>query len=598
MGKYIIILGGGDMKFRERIKSTLYSMKNSTKRFPITVFISIIFVIVQIYINEQGYQNNEEIREFHNKISMIIGLGIPLSLCIGFINEVLLKKDKLIEVISYIIGSIILVLYYVLFLNDLNNVSIIRYTGTMIFLILAFFYIPRLKGKEGYEFYVMDVNTSFAITFIYSFVLYFGLAAILFTIDKLFDANIDGKYYYYMFLIVAFIFGVSLFISKLDLVDKKYEDYDYSSAWKILLVYIIIPLITAYTIILYVYFAKIIITWVWPRGLVSNLVLWYSTLSVFIIFSITPILEENKIAKIFKIWFPKVVLPILLMMFMSMFQRTEQYGITENRYYILVLGLWVTGIMLYFSIKKPLRNIVIPITLSLVVLNSVYGPLSAFNISNNSQNKRLNKLLLENELLVEGKLVKNTSITSEGQREISNVIEYFKSSDSLSKIKVFPNDFSTDQMERVLGFPYKPDIYGGYLNEEYFNYYLDPNKIALDIQGFDYYAHVTTWSNENIKIGDMELTYDNTNNTLKLLKGEEILFQEDIKTLVEAIHNKLKENRESNKEGAKLEDMIIEKDYSDVSMRIIFNNISGRQPYGNDNITLDGTEFIILIDKK
>lgn len=586
------------MKFRESIKSTLYSMRNSIKRFPITVFISILFVIVQIYINEQGYQNNEDIREFHNKISMIIGLGIPLSLCIGYINEIFLKKEKLIGIISYIIGSIILVLYYVFFLKDINNLSIIRYAGTMIFLLLAFFYIPRLKSKEGYEFYVMDVNTSFAVTFIYSFVLYFGLAAILFTIDKLFDANIDSKYYFYMFLIVAFVFGVSLFISKLDPVDKKYEDYDYSSAWKILLVYIIIPLITAYTIILYVYSAKIIITWVWPRGLVSNLVLWYSTLSVFIIFSITPILEENKIAKIFKTWFPKVVLPILLMMFMSMYQRTEQYGITENRYYIIVLGLWVTGIMIYFSLRKPLRNIVIPITLSLIVLNSVYGPLSAVNISNNSQNKRLDKLLVANGLLVDGKLVKNPTITSEGQREISNVIEHFSSENSLNDIKVFPDDFKTNQLENLLGFSYKPDIYGGYLNDEYFSYYLDPNEIAIDIQDYDYYVRVATWSNAATKIDNMELAYDNTNKILILSEGEKTLFQEDINTLAIEIHNKLKVNRESNKEGAKLEDMIIEKDYNTVRIKIIFNNISGKQPYGSEDIKLDGTEFIILIDKK
>ena len=44
--------------------------------------------------------------------------------------------------------------------------------------------------------------------------------------------------------------------------------------------------------------------------------------------------------------------------------------------------------------------------------------------------------------------------------------------------------------------------------------------------------------------------------------------------------------------------MIIEKVYNAVSIKIIFNNISGKQPYGSEVITLDGTEFIILIDIK
>ena len=203
------------MRFRERITSTLYSMRNSVKRFPITVFISIIFVIVQIYINENAYPS-DVIRENYNRISMIVGLGIPLSLCIGFINEVFFTKEKIKQILSYAIGFVILILYYMFFLKEINTLSVIRYTGTIIFLLITFFYISRVRNKENYEFHVISVNTSIAITFIYSAVLYFGIIAILFTVDRLFDVNIDGKYYYYTFLIVTFIFGISLFISKLD----------------------------------------------------------------------------------------------------------------------------------------------------------------------------------------------------------------------------------------------------------------------------------------------------------------------------------------------------------------------------------------------
>lgn len=585
------------MRFRERITSTLYSMRNSVKRFPITVFISIIFVIVQIYINENAYPS-DVIRENYNRISMIVGLGIPLSLCIGFINEVFFTKEKIKQILSYAIGFVILILYYMFFLKEINTLSVIRYTGTIIFLLITFFYISRVRNKENYEFHVISVNTSIAITFIYSAVLYFGIIAILFTVDRLFDVNIDGKYYYYTFLIVTFIFGISLFISKLDNIEESFKQYDYSSALKILLIYIVIPLITIYTLILYVYFAKIIISWEWPRGLVSNLVLWYSALSVFIIFLITPIIEENKLAKLFKIWFPKLVLPILLMMFMSMYQRVVQYGITENRYFIIVLGIWVTGVMLYFSLVKPLRNIVIPITLSLVVLNSVYGPLSALNISISSQNKRLNNLLTTNGFLIDGNLIKKDNVSKEEQREISNIVEYFSNRELLDEIKIFPQEFKTKEMDNLLGFTFNPDIYGGYRNEEYFNYYLDPMEIALDIKDYDYYAHVATWSNKSIKLADMELIYDEKDNLLKLLESETILFEEDINSIVLSIHNKLKDNRENDKQGVKLEDMIVDKTYGNIKVKIIFNNISGRQPYDSDKIQIDGTEFIILIDKK
>ena len=81
---------------------------------------------------------------------------------------------------------------------------------------------------------------------------------------------------------------------------------------------------------------------------------------------LTPIIEDNRVAKI-QIFFPKFILPILLMMFLSIGQRINQYGITEKRYYIPVLGLWVFAVMLYFSIIKSSKNTIIPISLSIVV---------------------------------------------------------------------------------------------------------------------------------------------------------------------------------------------------------------------------------------
>ena len=102
------------------------------------------------------------------------------------------------------------------------------------------------------------------------------------------------------------------------------------------MLYIVIPLIAIYSAILYAYFLKIIITRSWPQGLVSHLVLWYSVLSVAVIFFITPILDRNRWAYRFKFWFSKLILPILIMMFISIGIRVKAYGITENRYFILV----------------------------------------------------------------------------------------------------------------------------------------------------------------------------------------------------------------------------------------------------------------------
>jgi len=58
-----------------------------------------------------------------------------------------------------------------------------------------------------------------------------------------------------------------------------------------------------------------------------------------------------------------LILPLLAMMFIAMGIRINAYGITENRYFVLAAGLWVTGSMLYLIISKEPRNVYLPASL-------------------------------------------------------------------------------------------------------------------------------------------------------------------------------------------------------------------------------------------
>ena len=587
------------MKKIGRIKSTLWDIQKSIERFPITIGISMILTILLIYLNE-SYLVGKTMENLE-KISLVLGLGIPLSLFIELSIERFFEKNKLISSILYCVGAGFLVLYYFIFLDHNNNtVEMSRYIGTMIFCILGFLYISRIGRNKDYEYYIMDIYSDFALTFIYSFVLYFGISAIFFTIDQLFDVNIEGKLYYYMFLIVFFIFAISLFLSKLPYTDTKYEKIEYGKPLRILLTYIVIPLITIYTIILYVYFGKILISRIWPRGLVSHLVLWYSTISVGVIFLITPILGENKIANTFKTFFPKIIIPIILMMYMSIYQRVDQYGITENRYYLIVLGLWVLGIMIYFSVKKPLKNIVIPISLSIIILNSVYGPLSGFAISKYSQNKRLENILEKNNMISNGKIVSNPNISKEDKREISNIISYFNTNHKIENIKALPKEFNLDKMEDTFGFKYTPHIY--YENNRYFYFGTYGNREPINIQGFDYYVIMEYWNEDKIEIGELSLQYNKAANTLTVYKGDRIILEQGITEFVEDIYNK-QESKEENKERPMVSyedttyNISIRNDMDSLDLKFIFTNISGKINEA-DIIEIDNLEFILLISDK
>ena len=583
------------MKVVNKLKNIYSSIKKSIRRFPITIAISTTLVIMLIILSEKGANLSIESRKIFERVNMIIALGIPMSLCIKLIYE---QKDNLkgiYKAIGYILGAIVLILYYKFLLKDLNMVSTIRYIGVSIFLYLAFSYIPWIKRKEDYEFYIIKVFSSLFLTAIYSFVLLMGVFAIFFTIDQLFNANILGKTYYYTFLIVGGIFAPSMFLAKIPETNADFSEYNYPKSLKVLLLYIVIPLISIYTTILYIYFGKIIITKNWPQGIVSHLVLWYSTVSVAVVFFISPILKENKWANRFKFWFPKLIIPILIMMFISMGIRINEYGITENRYFALVLGLWVLGIMLYFIFSKKQKNIIIPIVLSIIALNSAFGPLSSFNVSKRSQNNRLKSILTRNNMLVDNKVEAASNISIEDKEEISMILNYFNTNHSLENVKYLPEDFKINNMEEVFGFSYiEKNIY----NNEYFYYYTQQERNnIIDIKDYDYLLNNYRILDRSVKVDNMEIFYNKENFKLTIKELDNLVYEANINDLANEIIEKQKDDFIENRNRLNPENTTIIKENEKVGVKFIVNSISGRIASEGETI-IEDVEFTVLIKIK
>lgn len=152
---------------------------------------AVLLVTLLIYSNENRINLGAASAEKLTRINMTVGLGIVLSLCISLLIENLGKKNNLFNILIYGFGMIFLVIFYFLFLEGLRVVEISRYLGTLLLLILAFFYIPKIKNGENYEKYVIKIFSGGFLTTIYSGVLFLGITAILLTINGLFDVNIN-----------------------------------------------------------------------------------------------------------------------------------------------------------------------------------------------------------------------------------------------------------------------------------------------------------------------------------------------------------------------------------------------------------------------
>ena len=101
-----------------------------------------------------------------------------------------------------------------------------------------------------------------------------GLSLALLSLDKLFGMNIPDNSYGYLSVLCFVLFGSVYFLSSLPRLSKSEEEktVDFPKIYKILGLYILLPILGIYILILYVYLAKIIVTWELPNGWVSWLV--------------------------------------------------------------------------------------------------------------------------------------------------------------------------------------------------------------------------------------------------------------------------------------------------------------------------------------
>jgi hypothetical protein len=447
--------------------------------------------------------------------------------------------------------------------------------------------IPYIGQREDFEIYVIKLFTGFIVTYFYSLVLFLGLVAINFTIDTLFSAGIPERVYVDLFFIVAGIFAPTYFLSVVPEQGVRFKKEDYPKFLKVLLLYIVLPLLTVYTAILYAYFIKIIVTRFWPAGIVSHLVLWYSFISIVAIFFIYILKEGNAWARTFVTFFPKLILPLLLMMFVAMGIRINAYGITENRYWVMAGGFWVTGCMLYLAFRKKPGNIKIVLSLAIIAALTVTGPWSAYAVSKYSQNARFEKLLTENNMLVNGEIVPSQTVSQKDKTSISSIVQYFERNHSLSQLKILPPDFSLNQMKEVFGFP----LTYSYSNQ-YFNYHLKDEGALLDIRGYDYYlpSPFQLENGNTLTQEDLTITYNRESFVMTIKKAGQVVYERNIGDIALTIHEKY-----TGVNSLEREDMTFVDRNDHFELVFLFRHINGIENGSDGQPQVEWIDFSLLI---
>ncbi len=220
---------------------------------------------------------------------------------------------------------------------------------------------------------------------------------------------------------IFFLAGVPTDFSALE------SDHSYPKGLKIFTQYVLIPLMTIYLTILLVYEIKIILIWSLPKGIVSSLILGYAVFGILSLLLIHPIKDApgNGWMRLFSKFFYLMMIPLVTLLTLAIAKRIGNYGITEPRFVLIALAVWLTGITIYFLLSKKQNIKVIPISLCLLALGITYGPQSASSISRYSQTARLTHLM--------------KSEDKKDVKERSSVVRYLVAHHGLASLQPFTN---------------------------------------------------------------------------------------------------------------------------------------------------------------
>ena len=588
------------MRWNDLLARVLSSARPTFKRFWVSICFTVALTTTLIMSTPNQFSGSTQVL---NRLSLAFAAGLLASWCAVLFYERRLWERKQTgseltgNLAALLSGGLVAAVTYPM-LQEFTLVSMSRHAAICIFLFLAFFVIPCFRREDRLEMYAVRLFTQAVLAALFSAVAFIGLSSITFTVSSLFTLKLSYQIYLHIWMVMAGVLAPFLLMAGIPAAGDPVENEDYPKTLKNLVVYVVTPLLTAYTLVLFVYFAKILITRQWPVGLVAHLVLWYSLVTIAILYFVWPLSPTNKWADMFSRYFPRAVIPLLAMMFLSIGIRIRYYGITENRYYVTVVGAWVLGSVLYLNLTKKRRSVILPASLAIVVALSVFGPWSSFSVSKWSQNRRLESLLTKYNMVADNSIVPSSqAVTQTDRQEMAEVLFYFDRFHNLSDVRLLPAGFTMAQFENTFGFNYADAKYPAKPRPQV--YYEAANQ-ALDISGYRYlfdYTKINYGEPSAVTLtqGNVQTSYNRESQLISVKLGGNLEWEQSLTDYVKGLTAKY---AQEDRVQLLPEDMVLEAVGANLRVRVVITGLWGEEDPLTDKINLGQVGFYVLVGDK
>lgn len=382
---------------------------------------------------------------------------------------------------SYVIRNIFAVILSVfgffagflfMYFNKYESYSYMRFFGLIsVCSALMVFLYSRINGTP-----LSVLIRDFLLSIQISLILFAALDVVITAIYFLFlrDTGIE-KIYYTAFAFCASIVFLHIFTSMLF---GGAKDFDKTGrVFKVVTVYVLLPVYAALLAVLYIYLVKVCII---RKMQINRFISLASASFIFFYFCLTEY-KENPLVNIFYKAGKFVLIPLFAMQCIAFAVRINEYGFTAPRYFSLVYIIFSIAFTAMTIVKSGMFAKYGFLLLSAFIFIATLTPFNALNMSYKNQLSRITSILTKAGLYEKSSGVKKVSdaediISKDDMQKLRSAYNF------LRRDKKRP-EWIKDSAVDTFGFEIKSEEYSPCKNMKFFNY--EMYSKSADIKGFN-----------------------------------------------------------------------------------------------------------------
>lgn len=577
------------------LEATLLKAKETFVRFPIPVLMSIWAAILLFTMIELKGATETEVWSYA-RICLTLALAMPAFIAAHAFAERL--QNNRWKYGAYALPGAYFIWFWFVLEDKPQEREIILFFVMAIAVHLLVSFAPFIRDGDMRRFWEYNKSIFLRIltSGLYSAVLFGGLALALVAIDELFDVNVKETSYAKIFVFISTVFNTWFFLAGFPKLNVDSPGVEYPKGLRMFTQFVLLPLVTIYLMILYAYAGKILFTMNWPRGWVSYLVIGFSMAGILALLLIWPLREDmrHKWIKLYARGFFFALFPLVILLFCSIYLRVSTYGITINRWFVILLACWLLLIALYFLLSREKQIRFIPVSLFCTALLSAYGPLSASNVAFRSQKARLLEVGTAAGVYnpEEGRFVKAIKVGQvdfDQEEVLSSAIEYLVDTyDAKEVASMFPVNADSviekygryqlpGELMKSIGLELRSP--SGNIGNTRYTFAVESYNTPLDVAGYDWsvywnYYDEKSSEDEKFSLNDSLLFMLNFNGNILVLKSAD---EKELARLnLDELRRRLLKEGPVNQYLMKQERLTLQTENDSVKVKLLIRSFSGK----------------------